>query len=305
MTAIPPPTHQTANQIYSLYEQRESGKLRQHLGMSQIGHECDRSNWLSFRWAAEQAFDGRMLRLFERGRREESWIIDDLRAIGVEIYDRDPETGKQFNFADVGGHFGGSMDAAACGFSEAPKQWHVVEFKTSNTKDFKRLVELGVKAVKPQHFVQMQMYMGYAELDRAMYITVCKETDEIHCERVEFDEHVFVSYRQLAKDLILNEEPPDRINESPDFFICRMCNVKAICHGEKMPLRSCRSCKHGYASEDGFWNCALHMRILSYHEQKEGCGEYAVKKVMAPTSVQKVVEAFNGTIVADPATRRE
>lgn len=302
MTKLPPPKNQTVDLIYRRYEEQEKGRLRQHLGMSQIGADCDRATWYSFRWAATETFDGRMLRLFERGRREEAWLIDDLRAVGVEIHEVDPESGKQFNFKDVGGHFGGSMDAAGVGFHEAPKQWHVVEFKTANTKDFKKLCELGVKAVKPQHYVQMQMYMGYAELDRAIYFSVCKETDEIYSERVEFDKHVFSSYRQLAKDLILTTEPPERINESADFYVCRMCRYRQVCHGEVMPHRSCRSCKNGYATEDGYWNCALHNRILSYSEQKEGCSEYAVRLSMAPASMQRVAGEFNGTIVSKGGT---
>ncbi len=298
MIKIPEPIHQTVDRIYQLYEEKEKGYLRQHLGMSQIGGDCDRATWYAFRWAATETFDGRMLRLFERGRREEDWLIEDLRAAGVEIHEVDPETGKQFNFKDIGGHFGGSMDAAGVGFPEDPKKWHVIEFKTSNTKDFKKLCEIGVKAAKPQHFVQMQMYMGYAELPQAIYFSVCKETDAIYSERVEFDQHVFTSYRQLAKDLITNNEPPERINESQDFYICRMCRYKQVCHGETMPHRSCRTCKNGYATEDGYWNCELHNRILSFKEQKEGCSEYAVRQALAPVAVQRVIEAFNGTIVS-------
>jgi hypothetical protein len=37
---------------------------------------------------------------------------------------------------DEAGHFGGSMDAVALGIPEAPKTWHLCEFKTHNAKSF-------------------------------------------------------------------------------------------------------------------------------------------------------------------------
>lgn len=56
----------------------------------------------------------------------------------------DPETGRQFRVEAHGGHFGGSLDAVALGPLEAPKTWHVVEFKTHSAKSFAELVAKGV-----------------------------------------------------------------------------------------------------------------------------------------------------------------
>jgi len=34
-----------------------------------------------------------------------------------------------------------------------------------------------------------------------------------------------------AAKIIAAKEPPPRINEKPDFWLCRFCNYKGECHG--------------------------------------------------------------------------
>ena len=59
--------------------------FRDHLGGSMIGEECERKLVYSFRWAKAPAFKGRMLRLFERGHKEEFRFVSYLRRIGAEV----------------------------------------------------------------------------------------------------------------------------------------------------------------------------------------------------------------------------
>ena len=131
MAELPQPQNSTRTLIFKQYEKSAEAGQRPHLGASELGHECERYLWLSFRWAKQPDFDGRMLRLFESGQLAEPRLIANLRAIGVEVSDRD-EKGGQWRFSAVGGHVGGSMDGAALGLPEAPKTWHVLEFKTAN-----------------------------------------------------------------------------------------------------------------------------------------------------------------------------
>jgi hypothetical protein len=103
------------------------------------------------------------------------------------VLDLDPETGRQWQVVAHGGHFGGSLDAVAIGLKEAPKTWHVVEFKTHSAKSFRELVAKGVALAKPQHWAQMQIYMHLTGITRALYVAVCKDTDDLHIERVRAD----------------------------------------------------------------------------------------------------------------------
>ena len=85
------------------------GGHRSHLGASLIGHECSRHLWYVFRWAKHEQFDARMLRLFNRGHREEARFIEWLRGIGWEVSDG-PNGEDQWRVSAVMGHFGGSLD---------------------------------------------------------------------------------------------------------------------------------------------------------------------------------------------------
>lgn len=71
------------------YCQREmQDSFRTHLGASIIGHECSRYLYLSFRWFFIKEFDGRMLRLFERGHLEEKRLKRWLVGIGFKVIDK-------------------------------------------------------------------------------------------------------------------------------------------------------------------------------------------------------------------------
>jgi hypothetical protein len=60
---------------------------RYHLGGSMIGAKCPRSLFYAFRRVAASYFQGRMLRLFQRGHEEEFKFVKYLRSIGAEVQD--------------------------------------------------------------------------------------------------------------------------------------------------------------------------------------------------------------------------
>ena len=60
----------------------------------------------------------------------------ELRAIGVTVRECDEDTGEQFRWRTLGGHFSGAVDGLAKGFPEAPKTLAVTEYKTLNDKYF-------------------------------------------------------------------------------------------------------------------------------------------------------------------------
>ncbi len=148
----------------------ESQETRGYLGASIIGHTCKRYIWYCFRQCCSPEFSGRMYRLFETGDREEERMAANLRSIGCEVHEFEPPPEnfpagypesftweeKQFEVSALGGHFSGHMDGCALGIPEAPKTWHVLEFKTHNARSFKKLEKDGVLKSKPQHFSQMQ-----------------------------------------------------------------------------------------------------------------------------------------------------
>jgi len=270
MVAIPKPMNTTSEAIIRWWDQ-QADEPRPHLGASEIGKPCKRAAWYSFRWATAKQFDGRMKRLFNRGHREEPQFLEELRAIGAEVYHIDPDTKQQYRFTGYKGHFAGSPDGIGRGLPEAPKTWAVVEFKTHGDKSFTMLQSKGVKEAKPEHYAQMTMYMGWAELERALYLAVNKNTDELHSEWVHFDAKLFADLNVKAKSVIDAEEPPEKLSTDPAWYQCKLCDHHAICHGDKVPVKNCRTCVHATPVDDGQWGCQHHERLIAVEEQRLGC----------------------------------
>lgn len=273
MSALPSPSTPTLAAIYAAYEADQGDGFREHLGASLIGKPCERALWYDFRWITPSRFEGRILRLFDTGNREEARLVRDLRATGATVLEVDPQTGRQFRVEAHGGHFGGSLDAVAVGILEAPKTWHVIEFKTHATKSFRELIAKGVRAAKPQHWAQMQVYMHLTGITRALYMAVCKETDALHIERSEADRDEGERLLARAARVIDAYRPPWRISEDPAWFECRFCSHHPVCHLGAAPALTCRSCLHACPVETG-WRCDRHGQMLDAAAQRAGCARH-------------------------------
>lgn len=282
MAPLPPPANQTVTAIYRGYEQARRDERRPHLGASVLGRECDRELWYIFRWATKAEHAGRLLRLFARGDLEEPRLIEDLRRIGVTVLDLDPDTGKQWDVRDLGEHFGGSMDAVALGVLEAPKTWHLLEFKTHNAKSFAKLLKDGVQQSKPEHWAQMQTYMHLAGLERALYLACNKDTDELYQERIHADAAAAIRLIERARRIIFAARPPARISEDPAFFKCRFCDHRSICHEGNLPEVNCRTCIHSSPLEAGGWQCERWNKPISTEEQRVGCPNHLMHPDLVP-----------------------
>lgn len=244
--------------------------LRPHLGASLIGRSCERQLWYTFRWAKVPQHEPRMLRLFARGQREEAALIALLRAAGVTVHEVDPATGRQFSFG--AGHFGGSMDGACVGLPDAPKTWHVVEFKTHGKKSFDALERDGVRKAKPEHWAQMQCYMAWTGMLRALYMAVCKDDDRLHLERVDYDADAAEALFAKAQRVIDAAEPPPRVSDDPAWYECKWCDYADLCHGQAVPVPHCRTCLHATPEPNGTWSCARHQAgDIPIQWQKRGC----------------------------------
>src|SRR5690606_58877 len=66
-------------------EANAESEFRGHLGGSLIGRKCSRQLWYTFRWAGKEQFKGRMLRLFERGHKEEFRFVKYLMDVGINV----------------------------------------------------------------------------------------------------------------------------------------------------------------------------------------------------------------------------
>ena len=288
MAEIDFPRQLTAEAIVGYYASTHNDEHRPHLGASLIGSRCARSLWFTFRWCGRKSVDGRLARLFETGHLEEPRMAQNLRAIGVELHTETPE-GKQWSVSAVGGHFGGSMDGCGKGFPEGPKTWAVWECKTSGTKAFKQMQADGVMKAKPQHFAQMQVYMGLTGMKRAMYTMVCKETDEIYSEWVHFNEAIFAELMERAERVVKSAEPPIGISQDPSYYECKFCDHRDVCHGA-VPEVNCRTCAHSTPEMDGEarWSCQRHDCDIPLDGQRVGCTDHVYIPILLVKHGQQV-----------------
>ena len=252
--------------------------MRQHLGASLIGRSCSRALWYSFRWVTKQNHEARLLRVFARGHREEGTLSDLMRAAGITVMQVDPATGRQFTFGN--GHFGGSMDGACVGLPDAPKTYHVLEFKTASLKMFNILIAKGVKDAKPEHWAQMQCYMKWASLERALYVSVCKDDDRLHMERIEYDAPAAQALFDRADMIINAATPPDGISTDATYYECKWCDHADLCHRSMAPVPTCRSCSHSTPEKDGTWSCVQYKATLPTQMQKHGCESHRVIPIL-------------------------
>lgn len=274
---------------------------RSHLGASLIGDDCVRKLQLVFRWVKHEQFTGRMLRLFQRGHREEHIFTEYLRGIGCtvfpfyddELIERLGLTGKdrigasepdsankgarQFRVIGCNGHFGGSLD----GIVYLPPEYGydkplLLEYKTNGTgQAFNKLKEKGMSIAKSAHHTQTNVYGTAYELEFVLYLNVNKNDDDLYIEIMPLNKNFGDQQFDKANRIITAETPLPMISKSPTQTPCVYCNFKDICHGKEIPEKNCRSCVHAVAIEGGKWGCRKWNAIIpSKQDILNGCNEW-------------------------------
>lgn len=230
---------------------------RTHLGASVVGNECLRYLFYHFRWMHKETYSGQMLRLFNVGHGLESRVRHWLTEIGFEFIDGLDETGKQLKFSDIYGHFGGSVD----GVFIAPK-WGIteptlLECKTSKTGSaFNDLAKKGMREAKQQHFIQNSVYGTGFNLKHVLYVCEDKNDSEWYFELVPLSTEVAESAYKKAQFIILEaKEPPKKVSNKRNFFLCNMCKMQGICQDGAATDVNCRSCHNAKPVENAGWFC--------------------------------------------------
>lgn len=260
---------------------------RAYLGMSAIGGACERALWYNFRWAAKPAFDAATLKRFADGHASEAVAVARLKATpGLEVHDLD-DSGEQFGFKDIGGHFSGHMDGVVLGLIQAPKTWHVLEIKASEkwTDLDKAKKKVGEKSALAEwnatYYAQAVLYMDYAGLDRHYLVCVSPGARRWTAVRTDADPVFAQILRDKAERIIFADEAPKRIG-GPDSFACRFCDFAETCHAGKQADRACRTCLHVTPTREGEWRCEKFGHSLSKTDQEAGCAEHRYLPDLVP-----------------------
>lgn len=286
MAPIPKPSSSTVRSIYAAYEANAEKWEGRTISISTLAEECGRKLWYDFRHVSPpEDIKGRQLRIFESGNIEEERWLDNLRMIGCEVVDRDPDTGKQIAVTACGSHVKGKLDCEVLGLPEAPKTIHVGEIKSHNAKSFAALLKDGVAKAKALHYGQLQTYMYLRGRERGVYLAVCKDTDELYAERVHLDTEFVMRLLARAQQIIDASEPPAKLHEDPEAkmaFACGWCRHRGVCHDGAWPRMNCRTCLFSTPEADGSWSCARFAKPLSFDEQAAGCPAHLYLPSLVP-----------------------
>lgn len=279
----------TVTAIYDAIKANKKSTPRHYLGASIIGKPCSRALWQDFRWVKFENFDGRMLRLFETGHLEEVRLTKNLRLAGLTVHDVDAETGQQFAITQHGGHFRGHADGVCLGIKDAPKTWHLLEYKTHSQKSFDKLKTDGLAKSKPEHYAQMQVYMDGLKLTRGYYLARNKNTDELYGERIKYDQVEAQKYLDRAERIIFANEPPMKISEKPDWYQCKFCTYHPYCHPtqtdlpSELPNVNCRTCVNSTPTKTGEWLCEIYNDLIPDDFQLEACERHRFIPMLFPS----------------------
>jgi len=183
---------------------------------------------------------------------------------------------EQWSFADTEcEHFAGSIDGVCKNVpGEDPDSWFLFECKTMNKKAFDRTRAHGIENERPVYYAQVQTYMRWARLKRAIFVIVHKDTDTIYAEIVEYNGSVSQKVKRRALDIIDKPELPDTHYKSDQMPPCMWCWHKEFCHAD---LRisanvNCRTCVSSTPEPDGSWMCYKKNEDLTEDIQRNGCG---------------------------------
>lgn len=248
---------------------------RAHLGASEIGEECLARLWYQFRWITQKSFEPRMLRLFNRGHKEEQTYADYLRSVGFTVWDKDPETGEQFLFHDFQEHYGGATDGICVHPIKLPGVRMICEFKTHNEKSFTDLKKHGVEKSKPKHYIQMCNYGKHFECPVGVYVAGCKNDDDIHLELKRLDWSLAQHMTEKAGYIIGEQRRPPKIhNASPVFWRCKDCEGMPVCFYRKPADKNCRSCIFAVPGPYAEWGCMKWGALIPKEVIPQGCHAY-------------------------------
>lgn len=264
----------------ALERERESQPPRAYLGMSGIGKKCERMLWFDFRQYTPKPIEGRALAIFAMGDDVEARIKQYLELAGYRVSD------EQLGFQDLDGLFRGHCDGTVEGVT---RRRHILECKSANDRHFQAFKQAGLRATWPEYYCQVQCYMGYSGLERALVVVQNKNNADLHTERVRFVAQDFYALRARALGIILTNTPPDPAYKD-GARECEWCHQQIMCRRPSAQLQrwaSCGNCLRlsiAECPESGgvALLCAKHGAIPREFWGQTGCGSWEFNDCTVP-----------------------
>ena len=282
MAALPTPADPTLEAAdQALVAKRSDWRPSRAIPVSNLGHQCARALWYGFRWCTRERFNAESLKRFDDGHHGEALQAKRLRQVkGVELHTQGKD-GKQYTVESLGAHLRGKLDGAILGLRQAKKTWHVWEHKQVNEKELAKVEKLkrdrgekkALAAWNPKYHAQAVLYMDETGMSRH-YLTASSPGGRrtVSC-RSDADPKEAARLRDKAERIIKSNVPVERVSEKSEFYLCKWCEHRPVCHLGELPEVTCRSCAHSTSDQNGFqrWTCALLQKVLSPEDQMAAC----------------------------------
>ncbi|API60560.1 hypothetical protein BSL82_15755 [Tardibacter chloracetimidivorans] len=221
---------------------------RNYIGASRLGEECERMLGYEYHQTPKDPdahFQGKTLRIFDRGHDAETRMANYLRLAGFTVLTERPD-GRQFGFGvawddargcyRISGHCDGVVTAGPDDFGPYPKLW---EMKALGDKGWKDTQRKGVKVSKPLYYAQMQLYMAYLGLadHPSLFTAINGNTGEIYAELVPFDHAAAQAASDRGARVVSTLTPDElpRISKQSTDFRCKFCSYAQRCWSEAQP----------------------------------------------------------------------
>jgi len=220
----------------ALTAQRDTSPPRAYLGASRIGEPCARR--LCYEYGGtpvdpDAAFSGRILRVFEAGHRFEDMTIRWLRLAGFDLRSHKRD-GSQFGFATANGRFRGHIDGVIVSGPDLGVPYPILfEHKALSSKSWQDTVKRGVRKSKPVYWAQIQIYMGYLQIETTLFLALDRDTMRFYPELIAYGAAEAQALSDRAVTIIRSVESREllpRISDDPEHYVCRFCPYLRRCH---------------------------------------------------------------------------
>jgi hypothetical protein len=194
---------------------------RNYIGASIIGSPCLRQIWYEFKGIKTDNVPNKLKRTWNIGKYLERYVINLLEACGLTIISNQ----HILDYTDSELHyFKGHCDGLIV------NKKSLLEIKTANDTNFRNFLNHGLKKWNPKYYAQIQAYMGMSGLFKAYLLVLNKDSSETWDEQIEFDAIFYGILREKAQSIYEAKTIPPRINNSPLWYQCKMCQFRTTCH---------------------------------------------------------------------------
>ncbi len=240
-----------SERIDKSFDDEKPGDYRsKRIGASSIGNPCSAFLAFAIRGFPELPTKSRFKRIFRDGHRIEDFVIKDLRKAGYTVEEKDPFTGKQYEWTKYSGYVVFMADGLIEGNGLTEKQ--LLEVKSMNGAMWDKFKERGVRVSHPKYYDQVQIGMGMSGYRKTVLVAYNKNTSEYWDETIDFDDVRYHFLLQRALNVLIGE--PERIATDATDWRCKDCPKRDVCWNGAPVVQDIRTCANAKPA-DGGWNC--------------------------------------------------